>query len=77
MNVERADAGYRTKLYLVDGVRTFSLGFFTIIFVVAARSAGIGALAIGVLTTISVVVGVFYKPLGDWVVPRLGIRIKF
>jgi hypothetical protein len=77
MNVERADAGYRTKLYLVDGVRTFGLGFFTIIFVVAARSAGMGALAIGILTTISVVVGIFTTRLVDWVVPRWGSRIPF
>ncbi|KJE75467.1 MFS transporter [Ferrimicrobium acidiphilum] len=77
MNAERADAGYRAKLYLVDGVRTFGLGFFTIIFVIAARSAGMGALAIGILTTISVLVGIFTTRLVDWVVPRWGSRIPF
>lgn len=77
MNVERADAGYRRKLYLVDGVRTFGIGFFTIIFVVAARSAGLGALAIGILTTISVVVGIFSTRLVEWVAPRWGSRIPF
>ncbi len=77
MDDERTKAGYRRKLYLVDAVRTFGLAFFTIIFVVVAHSAGIGAFAIGILTTISVVIGVATTRLMDWVVPRWGSRFAF
>ncbi len=68
---------YRGRLYLIEAVRTFAQGFFAISFVVAARSAGMSALLVGVLTTISVLIGIATTRYMEGAVSRHGPRVAF
>ncbi|MHB8296257.1 MAG: MFS transporter [Acidimicrobiales bacterium] len=45
-------------LYVIEGTRSLANGFFTITFVVYAQRLGLGAAAIGLLSGLSVVVGI-------------------
>lgn len=53
------------RLFLIDSIRTFGLGFFAIGFTLRAQSLGMDALDLGVLTTISVLVGILTTQLVD------------
>ncbi len=67
----------RGQLYLIEAVRTFAQGFFAISFVVAARAAGMSALAVGLLTTLSVLIGIVMTRYMEGAVLRHGARVAF
>ncbi|MGC9154873.1 MAG: MFS transporter [Ferrimicrobium sp.] len=65
------------KLYVVDSIRTFGLGYFAIIYVIAALNVGMGALDIGILTTVSVVIGMGTTRIVEWLSSSVGPRSVF
>lgn len=66
----------RTALFTVDGVRSFAIGYFSIVFVVIARDVGIGALGLGILTGVSVVSGIAITHFLTMLTNRHGERVS-
>jgi hypothetical protein len=68
---------YRRSLYFIEAIRTFAQGFFGISFVVEVHIAGMSALAVGMVTTLSVSIGIVITRYIEVVIPRYGTRVAF
>ncbi len=66
----------RTSLFAADGIRSFAIGYFSIVFVVIARNVGIGALGLGIITGVSVAVGIAITHLLTMLSNRYSARIS-
>ncbi len=52
------DRNLRASIYATDAIRSFAIGYFSIIFVIVANDMGTGALGIGIITAASVSSGI-------------------
>jgi hypothetical protein len=66
----------RRRLVLIDAVRAFGLGFFAISFTLCAQCFGMGALSIGVLTSVSVLIGIATTQVVDYLFHGWRLRLS-
>lgn len=67
----------RPLVYATDAIRSFAIGYFSIVFVLIAYHIGIGALGIGVITAISVSIGIFITHFLNKLANKSGVKIPF
>lgn len=63
-------------MFAADGIRSFAIGYFSIVFVVIARNVGIGALGLGIITGVSVAAGIAITHLLTMLTNRHGARVS-
>ena len=65
----------QTSLFATDGIRSFAMGYFSIIFVIVVRNLGLSALGLGIVTGVSVAVGIAITHFLTIAAYRHGARI--
>ena len=67
----------QTSLFVTEGIRSFAMGYFAIIFVVLAQTRGLNALGLGTVTGISVAIGIIITHYLTLAGSRYGARAAF
>ncbi len=65
----------QTSLFATDGLRSFAMGYFSIIFVIVVRNLGLSAFGLGIVTGVSVAVGIVITHFLTIAAYRYGARI--
>ncbi len=74
MNSDSRTLRRQAPLFAADGMRSFAMGYFSIVFVIVARRLGLSALGLGIVTGISVAAGIVITHLLTKLAHRYGAR---